>query len=326
MKVYLSFFCILALALTSCNRPDYKSYFGAVWGTTYHITYSHNSNLSDSITAQMRQVELSLSIFDNQSTIYAINSGKSDSVDYHFEQVFNVAKRVYTLSHGAFNPCVEPLVEIWGFNGDEPIMSPIPDATTIKQTLQRICFDQCSIVDHRFIRPRSDIKLDFSAIAKGYGVDCVAQMLRRNGVDNYMVEIGGEIAVAGVNPDGKPWHILIDAPVRDTAPGDSALQVIEITDQAIATSGNYRNYRFDSNGNVYGHIIDPRTGYPTQSPTVSATVVASTCVEADALATACMVLSPSEALDMIERANARVVLVVADNSSSDFRIISTLNQ
>lgn len=311
----------MAMALAGCRRAEYRTASGAVWGTTYHITYCADRDLTDSILAQMRQVELSLSAFDAQSLVSKINDNRSDAVDHHFRSVFAVAKSVYDLSGGAFDPSVGPLVQLWGFGKDKTAAE--PDSAVIAAALQRVCFGRCYIDGDRLVKPRPDVVLDFSAIAKGYGVDCVAQMLRRNGVTDFMVEIGGEVAVSGVNPRSQPWHIMVDAPQRDTAPGDSAIQVLELTDEAVATSGNYRNYRRTASGQIYGHTINPHTGLPAQSTVLSATVVCATCVEADALATACMVLAPDSALVMLSRANARALLVVADVNDS-YRIISTL--
>lgn len=311
----------MAMAVAGCRRAEYRTASGAVWGTTYHITYCADRDLTDSILAQMRQVELSLSAFDAQSLVSKINDNRSDAVDHHFRSVFAVAKSVYDLSGGAFDPSVGPLVQLWGFGKDKTAAE--PDSAVIAAALQRVCFGRCYIDGDRLVKPRPDVVLDFSAIAKGYGVDCVAQMLRRNGVTDFMVEIGGEVAVSGVNPRSQPWHIMVDAPQRDTAPGDSAIQVLELTDEAVATSGNYRNYRRTASGQIYGHTINPHTGLPAQSTVLSATVVCATCVEADALATACMVLAPDSALVMLSRANARALLVVADVNDS-YRIISTL--
>lgn len=311
----------MAMAVAGCRRAEYRTASGAVWGTTYHITYCADRDLTDSILAQMRQVELSLSAFDAQSLVSKINDNRSDAVDHHFRSVFAVAKSVYDLSGGAFDPSVGPLVQLWGFGKDKTAAE--PDSAAIAATLQRVCFGRCYIDGDRLVKPRPDVVLDFSAIAKGYGVDCVAQMLRHNGVTDFMVEIGGEVAVSGVNPRSQPWHIMVDAPQRDTAPGDSAIQVLELTDEAVATSGNYRNYRRTASGQIYGHTINPHTGLPAESTVLSATVVCATCVEADALATACMVLAPDSALVMLSRANARALLVVADVNDS-YRIISTL--
>ena len=321
MKQHFCIILALAMALAGCRRAEYHTASGAVWGTTYHITYRSAADLSDSVLAEMRRVELSLSAFDNGSLLTAVNMGRTDSVDVRFEQVFAVAQRVYALSDGAFDPTVGPLVELWGFGRNRTAAQ--ADSAAVAAALERVCFDRCSIVEHRVQRPRADVQFDFSAIAKGYGVDCVAALLQRNGVSDFMVEIGGEVVVSGCNPHGQAWRIMVDAPQRDTAPGDSAVTVLSLHNEAVATSGNYRNYRSDSTGAVYGHTINPRTGYPVRTTTLSATVVCSSCVEADALATACMVMHPDSAMSMLQRAGARGLLVIAADTAG-YEIKSTL--
>ena len=321
MKQLFVMILLAAMALAGCRRADYRTASGAVWGTTYHITYRSAVDLSDSVLAEMRRVELSLSAFDSGSLLTAVNAGRTDSVDVRFEQVFGVAKRVYALSQGAFDPTVGPLVDLWGFGRTGA--TALPDSAAVATALERVCFDRCGIMEHRLQRPRPDVQFDFSAIAKGYGVDCVGAMLRRNGVSDFMVEIGGEVVVSGCNPHGTAWRIMVDAPQRNTAPGDSAVSVLQLCNEAVATSGNYRNYRTDSVGRVYGHTIDPRTGRPVRTSTLSATVVCATCVEADALATACMVMHPDSAMSMLQRAGARGLLVLAADSGA-YEIKSSL--
>ncbi len=305
----------LALVICCCRRTEFRTASGAAWATTYHITYCADSDLSDSVVAEMRRVELSLSMFDPQSTISKINRGQSCEVDSMFAEVFRTAKQVHSLSHGAFDPTVAPLVNLWGF-GRKGRNTPTPDSITVAHTLNRVGFDKCRLEGSHLLRENDSTELDFSAIAKGYGVDCVARMLRRNGAKDYMVEIGGEVVAAGLNPRRKPWRIQIDAP-SSAAPGDSALRVIELTDQAVATSGNYRNYRRTADGSTFGHTINPTTGYPVATTTLSATIIAPTCILADALATASMALPADSIAAMISKIpNTQAIIVVASPEGS----------
>lgn len=156
------------------------------------------------------------------------------------------------------------------------------------------------------------MEFDFSAVAKGYGVDRVAAMLERNGVRDYMVEIGGEVRTAGRNPSGQVWRIAIESPAS-AMPGDSAMRVIELDNAAVATSGNYRNFRELSADSVIGHTINPLTGYPEARQTVSATVIAPDCALADALATACMLLPPDSAMALRDSLpGVRIILLTKD--------------
>ena len=261
-------------------------------------------------------------MFNPQSTVSKINRGESRQVDKMFTDVFNLANDVYKLSGGTFDPTVAPLVNLWGFgHKSEPTN---PDSTDVKYALAAVGMSKCRICDNELLRDDDRLEFDFSAIAKGYGVDCVAAMLHRNGATNYMVEIGGEIAVRGKNPIGRPWRIQIDAPTSNI-PGDSALRTIELIDCAIATSGNYRNYRHNADGSTYGHTINPCTGYPVKTSTLSATVIAPTCVMADALATACMAMKSGDAISMIEKINNVDVILAISDSIGGFSTISTLD-
>ena len=268
------------------SSPKWRTESGFVWGTSYHITYQNDTDLADSIIAVTDQINESLSMFSPTSTVAKINAGVSDSADRHFIAVYQLSKAVNQASNGLFDPTVAPLVDLWGF-GRRGGLESVPDSASIDSILQFVGISKTRIDGHKLIKENPMTEFDFSAIAKGYGVDQVAEMLARNGVENFMVEIGGEIRLAGHNPSGNLWRIQIDAPVVDSAPGDSAMRVLSLTDCAIATSGNYRNHRrVDSLS--YGHTISPLSGYPVQNEVVSATVIAPTCALADALATALM--------------------------------------
>lgn len=288
---------LLLIVACSCSRGEsFRRCEGVAWGTTYHIIYKSAVNLSDSITAEMRRVEHSLSMFAPESTVSRLNSGSTDSVDAYIEAVWRICGRVNHLSGGMFDPTVAPLTDLWGF-GRAGREVAVPDSGKVAATLERVGFRRCRLKDGRLERPEG-CELDFSAVAKGFGVDCVAAMLSRNGCSDYMVEIGGEVSVSGLNPDGRKWRIQIDAPV-DGLPGENAMGVMDLTNCALATSGNYRNKRRVAADSVVGHTIDPHTGYPVQRSVVSATVVAPTCGLADALATACMLCDTATSRRML---------------------------
>lgn len=299
-----SLVCALILAAASgaacsCSSGDgYRRAEGAAWGTTYHMVYKSADDLSDSIVAEMRRVEMSLSMFDDNSTVSRVNAGLTDTVDGYFVAVMAVCDRVNKASGGMFDPTVAPLTDLWGF-GRKGRDTLLPDSASVADALVNVGFGKCRLEGPVVVRPEG-MEFDFSAVAKGFGVDCVAAMLRRNGCTDYMVEIGGEVSVSGVNPSGRVWHIQVDSPSAEL-PGESGLAVLELTDCALATSGNYRNRRAVSPDSVVGHTIDPSTGYPRQRSVVSATVVSPSCALSDALATACMLLDTAEARAMLRR-------------------------
>lgn len=300
MKQFLLTF-LTALLLTSCNqRAGYRTVEGSVWHTTYRITYRADRPLDDSIAAALMRVENSLSVFNDESLVSLVNISDSRKIgaDSLFMRVMAMSRRVNALSRGAFDPTVEPLVNLWGFGRDGE--GTAPSEAGIAAVLESVGIQDCFVDDDgRIVKKTNATHFDFSAIAKGLGCDAVGEALRRGGATDYMVEIGGEIALAGTNPRGEPWHIMIDAPVesRDSVV-HSELTTVVLTDCGVATSGNYRNYR-DLDGRRVGHTISPLTGHPVETATLSATVIAPTAMEADALATACMAMPAAEAMAMI---------------------------
>jgi len=229
--------------------------------------------------------------------------------------MWSEAERVYALSGGAFDITVAPLVKAFGFGRKSDQYSAI-STQTIDSIRAFVGFEKVSLVDHKIVKADPRVQIDGGAVAKGQACDMIAQMLRRNGCANYLVDIGGEVVAHGVNAKGDPWHIGITKPNLNNEGAQESLQeVLAVSDICMATSGNYRNYYY-ADGERRSHTIDPRTGYPVQHSLLSATVVSSTCMRADALATACMVLGAEEALAMIERAgDAACYFIVAQNDS-----------
>lgn len=285
----------------SCDtRKPFRSAEGVVWNTVYHITYSSNVSLDDSIQAVMKMVEMSLSAFNNSSVVSRINRNESYATDSMFRKVFLESSRISAVSGGAFDPTVGALVNLWGF-GTEGDKTDPPTAAVLDSARRLVGINDCRLDSAGFMVKKDSLTtFNFSAIAKGFGVDEIGRMMKRNGVDDYMIEIGGEIAVAGDSPRGSLWRIRIDAPVECA---DSVIHgnmgVVEVSDCGIATSGNYRNYRV-IDGKSMGHTIDPFTGEPARSGILSVTVIAPECMTADALATACMVMPLDSAVAMVE--------------------------
>lgn len=314
---------ITAVAAVGCseNRGNatYRDAEGAVWNTTYHVTYRSNKVLDDSIIAVMRTVELSLSPFCKMSIISRINRNEEARPDSPLIEVFNTSLMVNKLSGGMFDPTVGPLVSLWGF-GEAGHNTPQPTAAMIDSALQSVGMGRCRLTDTGIAKPSPATRFNFSAITKGFGCDMVGKMLRRNGCNDYMVEIGGEIALSGLNRRGEPWRIMVDAPVaNDSTVDHRRMAVIALTDCGVATSGNYRNYRHTANGTI-GHTISPVTGRPVATSTLSATVVAPTAMLADALATACMAMDPDSALAIADRLTGTKIMLVSMNDNGEWLI------
>lgn len=313
-KLFLLFIIYYSLfnILTGCAREEYRSVAGATWGTTYHITYKSDKDLNDSIVHQMRLIDDSLSPFNKESIITKINRGDSVTVDSLFFEVFTLSQQMCSISGGAFDPTISPLINLWGFGYKQGTDS-MPPKVKIDEAMASVGIRDCQITSDGYVTKKSpDTEFNFSAIAKGYGVDIIARMLNRNGCHDYMVEVGGEMALAGMNPRGEEWRIQVDAPVNDPT-AHNQLTVLSLTDCCIATSGNYRNNRQLGDSLVY-HTISTRTGYPALTSTLSATIIAPTCALADALATSAMALPTDSAIIMLKRQPSVDYLLVTSDS------------
>ena len=297
-------------------QATYHHNEGKVFGTYYNIRYEATSDLQDSITSQLQAFDKSLSMFNPYSTLSAINANRDTVTDVFFEQMFDEAARVNALSNGAFDITVAPLVNYWGFGRRVAADKQPCGPQTIDSILQFVGFEKVRLEDHRIVKSDPRVMIDAGAVAKGQACDVVAAMLSRQGCTNYLVDIGGEVVCKGVNAKGEAWRVGITKPnLNNEGAQDDLQEVIAGTDLCMATSGNYRNYYY-AGEERRSHTIDPRTGRPVQHSVLSATVVSSSCMRADALATACMVLGEEGAIDMIERAgDAACYLIVARNDS-----------
>ena len=276
----------------------YQHNSGMVFGTTYNITYQCDSNLHNSIIRELEKVDEALSPFNKKSVITAVNNNNDIEVNDMFADVFLLAQKISDDTGGDFDITVAPLVNAWGFgfkNGTQPTKHNIDSLKNI------IGYKKVRLEGRKVVKKDKRLMLDCSSIAKGYGSDVVARFLQKRGVKNYMVEIGGEIVTKGISPKRVPWKIGVTRPVDDSLSVSKELQsVINVTDKAMATSGNYRNFYY-KNGKKYAHTIDPHTGYPVQHNILSATVIADNCATADAYATAFMVMGLEKAQKLLER-------------------------
>jgi len=280
------------------DKLEKVSFNGETMGTYYNIIYLHpeGSNYKSAIDSLLVEWNKSLSTYISDSEISQFNRNESFIFNSpYFYPVLLKSKQVYEDTNGAFDPTVMPLVNAWGFGPEENEM---PDSSRIKELKKLVGFNKILFDLKEVKKSIPGISLDFSAIAKGYGVDVVGELLERKGIENYLVDIGGEIKVKGLNDRGTPWTTGIEDPSVDVF--DRKIKaVIEVTDKGIATSGNYRNF-YVKDGKKYAHTISPYTGYPVEHSMLSATVIASDCMTADAYATAFMVLGIEEAVPIIK--------------------------
>lgn len=300
---FLAFLIIGTVVIVGRQKSvPYQHDEGRIFGTTYHITYQSDDNLKKEIEETLKAVDQEFSMFNPQSTVALINEGKRPTLSDDFLEVYQLAQQVNEESDGAFDITVAPLVNAWGFGFKSQQM---PNNHQIDSLRRLVGMEHVSLAGAkgsqyvRFQRPR--MMLDFSAIAKGYGTDRVARLLMSHDVANFMVEIGGEVYAKGNSEKRLPWRIGVSKPVDDPDNDAQELEtVLNVTNQAMATSGNYRNFYYKG-GRKYAHTIDPKTGRPVQHSLLSATVLAPTCAEADAYATSFMVMGLDKARQVLER-------------------------
>ncbi|MCH5220884.1 MAG: FAD:protein FMN transferase [Muribaculaceae bacterium] len=324
IRSFKIFSLISALFLTfaSCNQ-NYFTYNGQTWGTTYHIVYKSPTSLNNDIDSILRYIDNELSMFNSSSVVSAINKGSCDVASNAFIDVFNLSKSINKLSGGVYDPTIGPLCDLWGFGNTQE--NDVPSDSAIFRALQAVGIADCYIdSENKIHKKQANTSFDFSSIAKGYGIDCIGKHLEKNGVINYMIEIGGEVLCKGINSKGDKWRIQIDAPVSGLT--HERLSIIELGPEsvALATSGNYRNFKSDREGNIYGHTLSPLTGMTVKGQLLAATIKARDCATADAVATACMASATLDsAIAIVKRANVEGLIVYADSDS--IAILSTEN-
>ena len=296
---FLAFLVIGTVIIVSRQQSTpYQHDRGMVFGTVYHITYQSSKSLQKDIEAELAKVDASLSPFNERSIITAVNENRDTVVNKMFSDVFALAMKISDSTNGAFDITVAPLVNAWGFGFKG---GALPSRHQVDSLKALVGYHKVSLTNGRVSKTDPRIMLDCSSIAKGYGCDVVAKFLSAKGIDNYMVEIGGEIVTRGISEKRLPWKIGVTKPTDDSLNVNQEIQtIINVTDKAMATSGNYRNFYY-KNGRKYAHTIDPSTGYPVQHNILSSTVIADDCATADAYATAFMVMGLDKAKTILSR-------------------------
>ena len=293
----------ITLYLSSCTPPaEYAAIDGMTQGTTYHIVVEKSPGLDlgelrQSIETLFYEVDSSLSIYNGSSVISRINGNSSDLTDSLFREVFRLSSLVSERSGGLFDITVGPLVKSWGFGPDAMKRF---DESMLDSLLALVGMDKLRLDGVRIIKADPDMFIDVNAIAQGYTVDLVIDLLTRQGISECLAEVGGEVRTVG-DKRGDGWRVGIDRPADGNfLPGDDMKATVRLDNRALATSGNYRKF-YVEDGVKYSHTIDPRTGHPVRHTLLSATVIAPTAAEADAWATVCMVAGLEGATAFIER-------------------------
>ncbi|GLS82757.1 FAD:protein FMN transferase [Paraferrimonas haliotis] len=309
----------LAFILTGCAKPDpILSLSGSTMGTTYHIKVVDNGQLPESLLLQ-NQIDIELEAVNNQMSTYRPKSEISRfnqmpigslKVSKDLVTVLNEGLRLYEATDGALDISIGPLINLWGFGPDKrPTIIPTDDEIALVK--QRSGIHNVQVEGLRLIKQSNDLYLDLSSIAKGFGVDKVAELLRKHGATSFLVEIGGEVRTQGIKPDDTPWRIAIEKP---NGQGDIE-KIIALGDHAVATSGDYRNYYEDA-GKRLSHIIDPRTGKPIDHRLTSVTVIHDSTMTADGYATALLVLGTEQGLKIANEQKLAAMFI--DKSDDGF--------
>ena len=280
--------------------PPYQKDNGMIFGTLYNVTYQSDKNMKEAIEAVLHRFDGSLSPFNDTAIITRVNRNEPVVTDSLFTNVFRRSMQISAETGGAFDITVAPLVNAWGFGFKE---NAFPDSTVVDSLLQFTGWHKVRLTaEGKIEKDDPRLMLTCSAVAKGYAVDVIAGLLRRKGVGNFMVDIGGEVVVSGRNPSQERWRIGINKPVSDSTQVNNEIElVLQIGEgKGIATSGDYRNFHV-VDGKKYGHTINPKTGYPACQDILSATVVADRCAVADAYATAFMAMGREQAKKLKEQ-------------------------
>jgi thiamine biosynthesis lipoprotein len=323
-----SIILFVTIVLSGCGiNPEILNISGSKMGTTYQITVIADQlppeDLEQQIEQLLSKVDNSMSTYKKDSEISQFNrlsAGKTMTISQEFAEVVKISQKVWQLSNGAFDPTIGPLVNLWGFGPGEKHDS-IPSSNIIALTKEKIGFDSVVLKEQTLSKTKA-VELDLSAVAKGYAVDRVADLLEMLALSDYLVEIGGEIRVSGLNADSVAWRIAVEQPQLFA----EVNRVLSITDVAVATSGDYRNY-FEEDGVRYSHTINPNTGMPVKHNLASVTVFAGSCAEADAWATAFSVLGAEQSLELADKHNLAAYMLVRENgqfvhkSSANFGLL-----
>jgi len=296
-------------------------------GTTYHVTagvYPDQVPVEqEDLEYVLSDINRSLSTYIPTSLISRINASRDTSethvLDLHFLTVFRHAKEIYEATQGAFNPAVGPLVRAWGFAGKEPMEMDSSKVAELQRLVDFSAFELIGTGRPALKKHLAGAELDFNAIAKGYAVDEVGRLFEGAGINDYLVEIGGEVRARGHHPDGRTWRVGIEKPLV----GERDIEtVVELSNVSLATSGNYRNF-YVRDGHKFVHTINPKTGYPEMNRLLSASVMSPECITADAFATALMVMGFERSVAFASEPAAPDMYLIAGGDTTAFEIYST---
>lgn len=309
----------VSLLFISCqDNISQQRNSGAVFGTTYTIIYDSSENFQNEFDQIFDDINRSMSTYIPNSIISKVNQNRTTKIDSQFKTVFEASKIVYKQTNGRFDPTIGAVVNAWDF-GPEGKIDQL-DSLKINILMQSVGLNQVSVDGLQITKPKAT-KIDFNAIAKGYGVDRIGQFLKSKRVANFLVEIGGEIVCYGLNSiKNTPWNIGVQNPnIESDIP---YIDTVILKNEAMATSGTYRKYKIDEDGRRYTHIIDTKTGYPSKTNILSVSVIAKNCMIADAYATALQTMGIEEMSKFLKNYPELKVQIIFENENKELEFNS----
>ena len=293
------FILAIVTVFASCVKQRQKiNYSGITQGSYFSISYydEESRTFESEIDSIFREVDNTVSLWNENSIIRKVNRNEDVVVNQIFKDNFEWAQKASEFSDGAFDATIGPLVSAWGFHYKKELeMTP----EIVDSIRQLVGYQKIKIVDDKVVKANPNMTLDFNAVAQGYTTDMIGKFLESRGVQNYLVDVGGEIFAKGTKPNGEQWTIGIEKPAENYDSERSVQAKINLKDKGIVTSGNYRKY-IEKDGVRYSHSIDPKTGYPVEQNLLSATVIADNASWADCLATICMLVGKEKASKLLE--------------------------
>ncbi|HLV69889.1 MAG TPA: FAD:protein FMN transferase [Xanthomarina sp.] len=317
---HILFILSFVLLVLSCKEePINNKMSGEVFGTSYSVIYHSNVNYQKQFDSLFYVINKSMSTYQANSDISKINRNEAFVIDAHFAKVFDASKDIYKQTHGVFDPTIGAVVNAWNF-GPEGRIERL-DSLKIDSLMLSVGLDKVSREGLNIKKQNPNTFIDFNAIAKGYGVDVISLFLESKNIHNYLVEIGGEIRASGLNLDKQsPWKVGVEEPHFDGS--QSVLKAVSIHDEAMATSGTYRKFKTDENGNKYSHIIDTQTGYPSETNLLSISVIAKDCMTADAYATAFKAMGIDSVKEFLKTHPELKVFLIFENNNKEMETLS----
>ncbi len=317
-NLFVFFFIILVF---SCKQePENTKLTGDVFGTTYAVQYfsDEEHDFQKQFDSLFYIINKSMSTYQANSDISKINRNEDVRVDEHFEKVFNKSKEIYGYTEGAFDPTIGIMVNAWDFGPEGRIKN--LDSLKIDSLMQSVGLNRVGLKEDKIIKVPNAF-LDFNAIAKGYGVDVIAEFLEGKKIENYIVEIGGEIRCKGINLEkGQPWKVGVEMPHFDGT--QSIIKAISLHNESMATSGTYRKFKTDDQGNRYSHIINAKTGYPSKTNLLSISVIAQDCMTADGYATAFKAMGIEKITEFLKIHPELKVFLIFENGKGELETMS----